>query len=284
MGRTNMSLGVIAGGRAAWAFARTWRAVGRPIAGIALREGSRSPIPEVLGIERLSIEELSRRADLLFIAAPDGAIPDIARRLGTTVDPSKALFHASGSLTSEVFGGHPGGFSLHPLRALPAVGEPVELARTLFVFEGSDRGRSIAREFVTRIDGRVVEIEAAQKTLYHAAAVFAANHVAALLDVAHEMMQHAGLPADVKPQLAELARSAVENWTRHDTTKRFTGPVARADRAVLERHFEALEGDSARLALYRMLSLEIARAVTEGSDREESRALAQWLAAPPDVP
>src|SRR5512140_3054034 len=151
---SNISLGVIAGGRAAWAFARSWRAMDWPLAGIALREGSRSPIPEILGIERLSIDEVVRRADLVFIAAPDGAIPELAAEVAGLLDPSKALFHASGSLTSDVFGAHPGRFSLHPLRALPAVCEPVELVRTLFVFEGSDRGRGIAREFVARIDGR----------------------------------------------------------------------------------------------------------------------------------
>lgn len=284
MPRTNMTLGVVAGGRAAWAVARSWRAVGRPIAGIALREDSRSPIPELLGIERLTIDELASRADLLFVAAPDSAIPELARNLGERVDPSKSLFHASGSLTSDVFGSHPGRFSLHPLRALPAVGEQVELVRTLFVFEGTERGREIAHDFVTRIDGRFVEIAPGDKTLYHAAAVFAANHVAALLDIAHGMMQRAGLPEDTKPQLAELAHSAVENWMRHDTAKRFTGPVARADRAVVERHLDALATDPKRRTLYRLLSLEIAQAIAETSDRNESKALAEWLAARPDIP
>lgn len=279
-----MSLGVVAGGRAAWAFARSWRAIDWPIAGIALREGSRSPIPEILGIERLTIDQLVRRADLVFVAAPDTSIPEIAASVARQLDPSKALFHASGSLTSEVFGSHPGAFSLHPLRALPAVCEPVELVRTLFVFEGSERGRAIAQEFVARIDGRFVEIAPENKTLYHAAAVFAANHVAALLDIAHETMQRAGLPEDMKPQLAELARSAVENWTRHDTEKRFTGPVARGDRVVVERHLDALASDPQRQNLYRVLSFEIAQTIAKCSDHDDSKALAEWLRTRPDVP
>jgi len=236
-----MRLGIIGGGRAAWAFGSTWRRIGWPIAGVALR--SESPIARLLDVRMRSTDELANDSDLVLIAVSDRAIGEVAASFPQT---RAILFHPSGVLTSMR-----GGFSLHPLKALPPAGEPSDLRGSLLVFEG--RHRDIAERIAQAMGARFAEIAPQQKVLYHAAAVFGSNYVAALLDVAEELMgiEHA------RGDIAALAQSAIDNWKRHADSRRFTGPAARGDREVIERHLLALQKDPELAKLYQILAERI---------------------------
>ena len=232
-----MRLGIIGSGRAAWAFGSTWRRIGWPIAGIATR-GER-PITGLLEAPQTSIAGLAD-ADLILVAVNDEAIAGVAQEIPST---PAVIFHASGSLPSVR-----GGFSLHPLRALPAVGEPADLRDTLLVFEGAHRETAIA--IASACGARFAEISAAEKPRYHAAAVFAANYVAAMVDIANDLIGIENARAD----LAALARSAIDNWSRHTDERRFTGPAARGDVAVIDRHLQILETQEELAIVYRLLA------------------------------
>jgi predicted short-subunit dehydrogenase-like oxidoreductase (DUF2520 family) len=243
---TVYSLGILGGGRAAWAYGSSWRRIGWPIAGVWLREQSRSALPELLEAPRKRIEDLD--ADLLLIAVSDRAIDEVAALIPS---PAKAIvFHASGAKASVR-----SGFSLHPLKALPPVGEPSDLRDALLVFEGNHRETAVS--IADGIGARFAEVGREEKARYHAAAVFGSNYVAALLDIAQ---RHLGID-DARDDLAALARSAIENWRTHDDARRFTGPAARGDDEVIERHLAALAGDAQVAEIYRLLAAEIRRAI-----------------------
>src|SRR5258706_7528327 len=72
------TLGILGGGRAAWAYGATWRRLGWPIDGVWLRPESRSRLPELLEAPRKQIEDLD--ADLLLIAVSDRAIEEVVRQ------------------------------------------------------------------------------------------------------------------------------------------------------------------------------------------------------------
>jgi predicted short-subunit dehydrogenase-like oxidoreductase (DUF2520 family) len=236
-----MRLGIIGGGRAAWAFGSTWRRIGWPIDGVATR--SESPITNLLAAEATTIATLANRAELILIAVSDRAIAEVA----ASIPPTRAIiFHPSGALTSVR-----GGFSLHPLRALPPVGEPSDLRDTLLVFEGAHR--EIALPIAAEAGARFAEIAPEHKLLYHAAAVFGSNYVAALLDIAEALIGIDG----VRDDLAALAQSAIANWRAHPGPQRFTGPAARGDRQVLERHLAALRERPELAEIYRLLARTI---------------------------
>ena len=242
-------LGIVGGGRAAWAFGSTWRRIGWPISGIALRPGSASAVPELLSAERRSPQELATDSDLILLAVSDRSIVPVAEDFPAT---TAILMHPSGVLTSVR-----NGFSLHPLRVLTGPGEPADLKDALLVFEGSHR--EVAEAIAHACGARLAEIGAADKPRYHAAAVFASNYAALMLDIAAGLMARAGLEAeDIRRPLASLAHSAIENWAvHHPAPSRFTGPAARGDNETLERHREALKGNEELSEIYRLLAERI---------------------------
>jgi predicted short-subunit dehydrogenase-like oxidoreductase (DUF2520 family) len=227
-----MELGIIGNGRAAWAFASTWRRIGWPLTGIATRGES--------------IEELAATSDIILIAVTDRAIVEVAESIPQT---NAIIVHPSGALPALR-----GGFSLHPLKSLPPVGEPSDLQNTLLVFQGAHR--DVAQEIATKADARFAEIGAEEKIRYHAGAVFGSNYIAALLDIAEELIGIDGAREDI----AALARSAIDNWAAHSDGRRFTGPASRGDDAIMQQHREALRVRPELEEIYRLLAARIVAA------------------------
>jgi predicted short-subunit dehydrogenase-like oxidoreductase (DUF2520 family) len=245
-----LRLGILGGGRAAWAFGAAWKRIGWPLSGVWLRDDSHSHIAELLGTARMEMRDLALDSELLLVAVSDRAIAGVAASIPET---DALVFHASGALLSLR-----DGFSLHPLKALPPVGATSDLEGTLLVFEGQHR--RTAKLIAAAVGARFCEVAPEQKALYHAAAVFGSNYVAACLEVAQRLMTRAGV-TNVREDLAALALSAMENWRRHEDAARFTGPAARGDAAVLEQHRAAVGGDAAVAELYELMAAEIVRAL-----------------------
>jgi predicted short-subunit dehydrogenase-like oxidoreductase (DUF2520 family) len=239
-----LRLGILGGGRAAWAYGSSWRRIGWPIDGVWLRPESQSKLPELLDVPRKPIEELD--ADLLLVAVSDRAIDEVC----SAADSAAILFHASGAMPAPR-----NGFSLHPLKSLPPVGTPSDLQGALLVFEGQHAG--IAQRIADAIGARFAQIAPEDKPRYHAGAVFGSNYVAAMLDIAERLV---GID-DARDDIVALAESAIANWRAHTDALRFTGPAARGDQPVIERHIEALRDDPQVQEIYKLLAAEIARSI-----------------------
>jgi predicted short-subunit dehydrogenase-like oxidoreductase (DUF2520 family) len=242
-----MRLGILGGGRAAWAFGSAWKRIGWPLSGVWLRDESHSHIAELLDTARMDLPDLARDSELLLVAVSDRAIPEVASAIPKT---EGLVFHASGALLSLR-----GGFSLHPLKALPPVGEPSDLEGTLLVFEGEHK--RTAKLIAAAVGARFCEVSPEQKPLYHAAAVFGSNYVAAVLEIAERLMARAGVD-NAREDLVALASSAIANWGRHTDAKRFTGPAARGDGEVMAAHRQAVHDDPQVAKIYELLAEEIA--------------------------
>jgi predicted short-subunit dehydrogenase-like oxidoreductase (DUF2520 family) len=244
----NLRLGIIGGGRAAWAFGSSWRHAGMRLSGVWLRKESASRLPELLQAPRRTLEDLAHDSDLLLIAATDRAIVSVSEMIPAT---RAIIFHASGAV-----GSVRDGFSLHPLKSLPPVGEPSDLAGTLLVFEGLHR--EVAEGLARTLGARFAAVSGHNKPLYHAGAVFGANYVAVMLDIAERLMSEAGVH-DVRRDLVALADSALANWRNHEGPDRFTGPVIRGDDETVERHRRLLAGTPQLAELYALLADYIRR-------------------------
>ena len=171
--------------------------------------------------------------DLVVIATPDASIAAVA----AAIDPDDrvVIAHLSGSLGLDVLEPHVRRAGLHPLVALP---EPVVGAQRL----GANAwfgvaGDPMAFEVVDALGGRAFVVDDDHRTLYHAAACIASNHLVALLAHAERVAAAAGAPAEA---YGALVRATVDNVDALGTRAALTGPVARGDDATVDRHRAAL--------------------------------------------
>lgn len=254
-----MHLTIIGGGRAAWAYGIAWKRAGWTVDCVALRAGSTSRVPELLATRRASLDE-TWHSDVTLVAVSDDALPQTCAAVAARSTEGSWLFHASGSHDSGLFGGRTRAFSLHPLRALPPPGEGNGLADTLLVFEGDEGSKAFAEAMAARFEARFATVSRAKKPVYHAAAVIAANLVAAQLDLSSALLRDLGVDVPgLENELAGLARSAIENWSSRDGAARFTGPIARGDVGLVRTHLEHLANYEEASSLYRAAGLVLCR-------------------------
>jgi predicted short-subunit dehydrogenase-like oxidoreductase (DUF2520 family) len=193
--------------------------------------------------------------NLLIIATPDDAIASTANRIVATVrnqwSPKSDLiaWHCSGARSSlelkelQAIGAQVG--SVHPLKSMAMVaGDLATLSRNFqgvfWGLEGDPAAIAIGQQLVTATQGQVIPLTAAQKPLYHAAAVLACGHLVALVDISQRLLQECGLPiTTAQDMLLPLIKGTVENLP-HGTAAALTGPFARRDWQTINLHLQAL--------------------------------------------
>ncbi len=259
---------VAGAGRVGSSLARWAVASGAELVRIASRHPGRPAWPD--GPPLVGLDDLATGGqDLLLIAVGDGAMTEVAARLGRRPQARIAL-HTSGSLDASALaplreaGSRTG--SLHPLKAFPQpLPDPAEARGVFFAVDGDPEARELAFRLAGAWGGVAAEVPADSRPLYHFAATLAAGGVVTLLAAAQEIAGGLGLPAAVTRGYLELARGALAGAARALDEGRplgsaITGPAARGDEATLERHFQALRDLAPeKLALAEILVQETRR-------------------------
>lgn len=216
-----------------------------------------------------SIEHLCP-ADAWLIATPDDDIEASCTALAEAglFAPGNLVFHCSGALSSAVLqaaasaGAITG--SVHPIRSFA---DPAQVAAsfggTYCGIEGDPLAVEKLNAAMAAVGGIAVPIDAALKTVYHAAAVFASNYLVTLLDTAQQAYVKAGIPEETALQLMmPLVRGTVDNVFRLGPTDALTGPIARGDIGTAVRQYRALnawnEGYGALYKQFGKLTADIA--------------------------
>src|SRR5437660_1784469 len=81
------------------------------------------------------------------------------------------------------------------------------------------------------------------------------SRIAELLQTGRRSIDALAKDADLI--LVAVAHSAIANWRAHRGRARFTGPAARGDSEVIERHIRALGDDPQLARIYELLANEI---------------------------
>jgi predicted short-subunit dehydrogenase-like oxidoreductase (DUF2520 family) len=93
-----------------------------------------------------------------------------------------------------------------------------------------------------------ITIPTHRRPLYHAAAVFASNYVAALLHEGVSIFQEAGASREeAERALTALARGTLENVEELGLDAALTGPLVRGDADTVELHLRSLDPAQAEL-------------------------------------
>lgn len=188
-----------------------------------------------------------RPARVWLLAVSDDQIAPACAALAEAHDLQGAVvLHCSGARAStELQAARARGAlvaSVHPIRSFA---DPDAVARdfggTFCGIEGDAGALALLIPAFEAIGAHTVAIDAAAKTVYHAAAVFASNYLVTVLDAALRAYQAAGVPEDVARELARpLATETMANVFRLGPAAALSGPVARGDMATVARQQGAL--------------------------------------------
>jgi predicted short-subunit dehydrogenase-like oxidoreductase (DUF2520 family) len=243
-----------------------------------------------------SPKEAASLGNLVFLTVSDDQIQPLCDSLASdkAFFPGAVVVHCSGALPSSVLQSAREQTrcviaSAHPLQTFPSVEAALDrLAGTFFFCDGDPQALSVLQEFVPGIGGIFSRVKPEGKALYHAAAVFACNYLASLMDAALSCAEHAGIARDVAwTALEPLVQATLTNISHVGTAKALTGPIARGDADTLMRHMIAFRSQNLEPLsdLYSALaSWTIAIAVQNGTlSREQAERLGAAAACDPAV-
>ena len=292
------TIAIIGAGRLGQALAIALQSSGYPILALVARRrqkaekaaalvGKGSGKAKPLALTASQLAELPE-TDLILIATPDDVIAATARTLSTLWchDRRSTVLHTSGALSSETL--RPLAekrFETGSIHPLVSISEPVSGAAALrgafFCVEGTGRAKRLAAGIVHDLHGSSFTIKPKDKALYHAAAVMAAPHLTALVDLATEMLSACGLSKRKAQQVfLPLLESTVNNLMISSPQQALTGTFARGDIATVRRHLQALSRPEFAQALevYKLLGLHsLQLAAKNGLDPQLIRQIRNLL-------
>jgi predicted short-subunit dehydrogenase-like oxidoreductase (DUF2520 family) len=210
-----MNISILGTGRAGTSFERALRGAGH----------------EVRLLRHDDLDHLGS-PDLVLLCVPDGAVTAVADAL--PVSERYVVAHVAGSLNLGVLAGHERVASMHPLAALPSadIGATRLVGATYCV-----AGDELVRDVVSSLEGRAITIGDDRRTLYHATAAVAANHLVALMGQVERLAEAAGLALE---DFLGLAVQALDDVRRVGPGEALTGPASRGDMATIDAHLAAI--------------------------------------------
>ena len=219
----------------------------------ALREGARHDVRLV------HHDELGAPidADLVLLCVRDDAIAETSRHVA--VAASTVVAHVAGSRGLDVLGGHRRVGSIHPLVTMPDARIGAERLRgAVFAVAGDP----LLVDVVDSLGGRIIDVPAHRRVLYHATAVAAANHLVALMGHVEALASSCGL--DVQ-DFMPLAHQALDDVARVGPSRALTGPASRGDLDTIGAHLASLSPEER--ATYAVLAERAQRLAAEAATR-----------------
>ena len=209
-----MNISIVGAGRAGSSFAS------------ALELGGRD-------VELVHHDDLSSIGDsaLVILCVPDDAIANVAASIVPREE--RVIAHVAGSRNLDVLAPHPRVGSLHPLMALPSGSDAERLIGATYCVAGDQ----LVLEVALSLAGRVITLDDDQRTIYHAAAVVASNHLTALMCQVRTLAESIGLTLE---DFLPLSQQSLVDVARFGPDDALTGPASRGDMATIDAHLAAI--------------------------------------------
>ncbi len=230
-----MKIVIIGSGNVAYALAEGFSRAGVPPVQVWSRSrGSAARVAGVCGCDFAGEGEPLCKADLYILAVSDKAVRNLSGRFDFG---EGVVAHTAGSVEiNAVQARHKAVF--YPLQTISR-GRTVDFRNVPIFIEASDaRALSVVKEAAEMLSRRVMEVDSAQRTLLHVAAVFASNFTNHMYAAAEELAHDAGFDFEIlKPLIAETAAKALDARSPREVQ---TGPAVRNDFETRSRHTELL--------------------------------------------
>nr|WP_161928576.1 DUF2520 domain-containing protein [Gordonia crocea] len=294
-----LAVGLISAGRVGTALAQALESAGHVVGAVVARsESSRARAADRLPDSEVfdNLDDVAGRAELLILAVPDDTLADVVADLaaGGRVRPGTMVLHVAGAHGTAILAPLTAqgalGLAIHPAMTFVGRAEDTERMRSAYfaVTADDEIGQTVGASLVYEIGGQPIQIDEADRTLYHAALAHGANHLVALVNdavaVLRSVIERAGADAGQPPlrsaqeMLAPLVTAALGNVLDLGPAA-LTGPVARGDADAVAAHLRALRdwGTTAPAADATIAEAYLAQARRAAAHAAPSTALARLL-------
>lgn len=259
----NMSVVFIGSGNVAWHMSQSLHEAGHKILQVYSRDLSHAEeLAKRVNAEAINKPEMiNQDADAYIISVSDDSISMVAETLHTILsekNPNEphVIMHTAGSVSIDV---------LHDATEHAAVLYPmqtftkhrqVNFSEIPLFIEATDKiSESIVTTLANSISKHVVNINSAQRSKLHLAAVFASNMTNHCYRLAERIVNEAGIDFSLyAPLIIETARKASMMSPRDAQT----GPMARGDEKVMNKQL-AMLSDPLMKEIYEIFSRSIKR-------------------------
>lgn len=243
-----MKIGFIGAGKVGFSLGKYFSVHGKELSGYYSRNAAAAKEAALFTNSDFysSTKELISHSDIIFITVTDGAISEVWNSIKGYPLTGKIFCHCSGSLSSSIFSDiesmGAAGYSVHPLYAIHSREHSYkDLSNSIFTIEGSPSQLSLMQEFMKSFGNTVQVIPTETKTKYHAAAVFASNHMNAIIRVSMDLLQQCGFSEDnARTAITPLMTGNMKHLTEVGPVQCLTGPVERNDVTTVENHIRCL--------------------------------------------
>ncbi|MBT94861.1 MAG: hypothetical protein CL431_02680 [Acidimicrobiaceae bacterium] len=188
-------------------------------------------VKEPLG-RKDNIGALNPDIDYILITTPDHEIPIVAQNLNAT---EAIVAHVSGARGIECLSPHRRRASIHPLVSMPTpeIGKDRLLRNTWYAIDGD----SDVDVIVDALGGQKFSIANESRSLYHATACIASNHLVVLMAQVKRLSLELNIPFE---PFLELSASTLEGLSGLNPAEALTGPAARGDEQTIKSHLKCL--------------------------------------------
>lgn len=251
-----MTVIILGSGNVATHMGKAFHNLGHQILQVYSRnKASAIALASVLNAEAVdTIENITDKADLYFIAVADQAIKQVVDQLP---EPLKGIVvHCSGATDINILAHFPLHGVIYPAQSLRK-DVPTPLENIPFGIEGSDTDTTDRLlQMMQNISAGSFLCNSTQRLALHIAAVFANNFSNVLYQIAYDILEEQNLSFDLlKPIILETAQK-VQNQIPKDVQ---TGPSARGDMETIQKHLQFLMKTPHWLKIYQQLTEEITR-------------------------
>ena len=210
------------------------------------------------------LDRIRTNAALYVIAVPDDVIGEVAATLSQRLPADALVVHTSGATPRTVLDPYfqrTGVF--YPLQSF-SENRPVYWSDLPILIDAAHQAdRNLLLQHARRTGGRALVLDDQQRAVLHLGAVWVNNFANYCYQVAHHLLNEAGVPFDL---LLPLMQETVAKLETLPPEAAQTGPAARGDRATLQRHLKLLTDHPLYADLYQQLS----KAIEAGQARRES--------------
>jgi predicted short-subunit dehydrogenase-like oxidoreductase (DUF2520 family) len=210
--------------------------------------GARRLAEKVNAAYTTDIQDIPESSIWIF-AMTDQALADTMAGMGFK---KSFLIHTAGSLPLDILAGHSDNYGvLYPLQTISGRKDPVFSEVPLCIEAGNPDALARLESLARDISQVVYRVSSEKRLLLHLGAVFACNFTNHMYAVAQEISGKAGLPFEL---YHPLIRETTEKAVTFGPLDSQTGPAARNDEVIIQKHVDLLNSSAGLREIYQKVT------------------------------